>query len=111
MVLASALLQAVHLLVAAALTNSAEIVLNTTVLLEGSAAAIVTTLLAGLFPALRLSRVPANAALRSGGGRTGTNRHHLRLRAAFVVVQVALSLTLMFAGAIVFRALAETAAW
>lgn len=71
---------------------------NTHINLPVLAATIVISLLAsvaaGLFPAWRAARVDPSDALKTGGN-TGTTRHQHRLRAGFVVVQVALSLMLL----------------
>ena len=102
--LAFGLLQATTLLVAAALERGSEIHINVTVLLVSLFVAVLTSFLAGLAPALRLSGVPSQMALRSGG-RTGTERGQYRLRTAFVVAQVSLALILLVTAGLVFRML------
>jgi putative ABC transport system permease protein len=52
------------------------------------AAAVGTCLLFGLVPALRATRVPPAAAMRSGGRGLTSGRERLSLRRALVVVQV-----------------------
>ncbi|MBV9765864.1 MAG: ABC transporter permease [Acidobacteriaceae bacterium] len=103
--LAFGLLRATSALLISALARGAEVQLNLSVLLASLAAAILTSVLAGLIPALRLSSRGANSILHSGT-RAGTDRGQHRLRASFVVAQVALALVLLVTAALVFRALA-----
>ncbi len=66
---------------------------------------VVVTLLAALAPALRLSGADPNKALRSGGS-TGVTRGQHRLRAVFVVTQVALALSLLVVSGLLLHMLA-----
>ncbi len=68
--------------------------MNSPVLAATLTLAVLSSLLAGLFPAMRASRTDPNQALKSGV-MSGTARHQHRLRAGFVVGQVALSLMLL----------------
>lgn len=104
--LAYGLLRATRLLITASLARGAEVQLNGTVLLASLGASVLISLLAGLWPAVRLSGTSAFAALRSGG-RGGMDRGQHRLRAAFVSVQVALALALLVTSGLVFRGLAR----
>jgi predicted permease len=62
----------------------------------------VTSVVASLAPAVRLSGTDPNRALRAGGGAgTGPGQH--RLRSLFVVTQVALSLVLLVASGLLLR--------
>jgi predicted permease len=72
-------------------------VLGLAVLLSGA-----TSVLAAVVPALRLSGTDPNRALRAGGS-AGTSRGQARLRSAFVVTQVALSLVLLVVSGILLR--------
>ncbi len=65
------------------------------------AAAVGTCLLFGLAPALRATRVPPTAAMRSGGRGLTSGRERFSLRRALVVAQVSLSLVLLV-GALLF---------
>ncbi|HEY3739891.1 MAG TPA: ABC transporter permease [Bryobacteraceae bacterium] len=103
-VLAGGLLTAIQVLLTAALRRGAEVELNGTVLVASLAVSIVTSMAAGLWPALRLSRVSAAESLRSGQ-RAGFDRGQNRLRALFVTVQVSLALTLLVTSGLVFSAL------
>ncbi len=102
--LAFGLLRATSVLLVAALSRGAEVRVNLPVLVASLAVAILTSVLAGLIPALRLSSLSANSVLRSGG-RAGTDRGQHQLRAAFVITQVALALVLLVTAGLVFRAL------
>lgn len=92
--LAYALLRGIQMLLIAALSRGAEVELNLPVLLAALFVSILVTILASLAPALRLSRTSPGLALRSGGN-TGTSRGQHRLRAGFVITQVALALALL----------------
>jgi putative ABC transport system permease protein len=63
--------------------------------------AIVTCLLFGLVPALRITRMQAAAVMKAGGRGMTASRERISLRRTLVVVQVALSLVLV-AGALLF---------
>ena len=64
--------------------------------------AVASTLIFGLLPALRASRVSLTDALKSGG-RTAAGGGRHRLRNAMVVVEVALALTLLVAAGLSVR--------
>ncbi|MHB1960131.1 MAG: ADOP family duplicated permease [Acidobacteriaceae bacterium] len=68
--------------------------LNLPVLATTFGLALLTSVVAGLVPSRRAARIDPNQVLKSGGD-AGTTRHQHRLRASFVVVQVALSLMLL----------------
>jgi len=104
-VLAYVLLRMIRLLLISALARGAEVELNAPVLLAALFVTIIVTLLAALAPALRLSGADPNKALRSGGN-TGTSRAQHRLRAAFVVTQVALALSLLVVSGLLLHMLA-----
>ena len=104
-VLAFGLLRVIRLLLISALARGAEVELNAPVLLAALFVTVVVTLLAALAPALRLSGADPNKALRSGGS-TGVTRGQHRLRAAFVVTQVALALSLLVVSGLLLHMLA-----
>lgn len=93
-VLGAGLLRVIRLLLISALSRGAEVTLNVPVLLAALFAAVLVTILAALIPALRLSGTAPSMTLRAGGS-AGTTRGQHRLRAAFVVTQVALALALL----------------
>lgn len=85
-----------------ALQRGADVHLNWTVLSACVGLAIVASLAASLYPALKLSGVDPNTALRAGGS-AGTGRGEHRLRAGFVIAQVALTLVLLVVAGLLMR--------
>ena len=102
--LAYALIAATKVLLVASLARGVDVHLNLPALATSLLIATVTSLLAGLFPAIRVSGASMNLALRSGS-RTSAGRGQHRLRAAFVVTQVALALVLLVTAGLLFRQL------
>jgi len=100
--LAWAMLSAMRTFLIHALTRGADVQMNWVVLLAAVAAAMVASLAASLYPGLRLSGVDPNRALKAGGS-AGTGRHQHRLRAGFVVTQMALTLVLLFVAGLLLR--------
>jgi len=81
----------------------AVIQLNTPVLLFTLGVAVLTALIFGLVPALKAARKDVNEPLReSGKGLSGSSGHG-RFRDAVVVLEVALSLTLLVAAGLLMR--------
>ncbi|HEU4996327.1 MAG TPA: FtsX-like permease family protein, partial [Gemmatimonadaceae bacterium] len=66
-------------------------------------AAVATTLLAGLLPALRTAAVAPHSVL--AGGRTVTDRRQHRLRGALVVAQIAVSVLVLVAAGLFARSM------
>jgi len=77
--------------------------MNSWVLLFGIALAIATVVVFGLFPALQASRVDVQDALRGAGKGLGGTVAKSRLRNAVIVVEVALSLILLFMAGLFMR--------
>src|SRR5215475_10426284 len=75
------------------------------------AVSVVAGVLCGLFPALRASRSNLVTALKEGGLATSGGRHRSRLQQAFVVMQVAVSLTLLVVAGLLLRSLQNSAAF
>ncbi|HUD54208.1 MAG TPA: ABC transporter permease [Terracidiphilus sp.] len=100
--LAAALLAAIKSFLAHAFMRGANASLNFEVVAVTLTASIVSSIAAGLLPAVRASRSDPNRALKSGIA-AGTAQSHLRFRAGFVTALVALSLVL-----VVFSALLLT---
>ncbi|MGB8099349.1 MAG: FtsX-like permease family protein, partial [Terracidiphilus sp.] len=94
-VLAWALLDAMRTFLTHAMERGADIHLNWTVLLAGIAASVLVSLAASLYPALRMAGADPNRALKAGGSAAGTGRSQHRLRAGFVITQVALTMVLL----------------
>jgi predicted permease len=81
-----------------AMARGSEVQVNVTVLAVALIIASFASVAASLAPALRLSGMDPNQALKSGG-RSGATRAPHRTRSAFIITQIALSLALLvFAG-------------
>ncbi len=93
-ILAMLLLAAVKQFLEKAFTLGGDARLNVPVLIATLILSLLASVTAGLIPAWRAARMDPNHALKAGGN-AGTTRHQHRLRAGFVVVQVALSLMLL----------------
>jgi predicted permease len=85
-----------------ALARGAEIHLNWTVLGAAIILAVAASLTAALYPALWLSGIDPNRALKAGGS-AGTGRGQHRLRSGFVMSQVALTLVLLVVAGLLIR--------
>ena len=70
------------------------------------AISLVTGLLFGLFPALRVTRFDVNAALKESSGRSGTGLKHSRVRGMLVVGEIALAVVLLAGAALMIRTFA-----
>jgi len=99
---ALALLSLMRAFLIQALARGADIQMNWTVLAAAIAIAVVASLAASLYPALRLSGIDPNRALKAGGS-AGTQRSQTRLRSFFVVTQVALTLVLLVVSGLLMR--------
>lgn len=102
--LAYGLLRAIRILLITALARGMDVELNLPVLGVALFVAVAVTVVAALAPALRLSGLSPTLALRSGGN-SGTTRSQHRLRAGFVVAQVALALALLVVSGLLMRML------
>jgi predicted permease len=102
MLLAWALLEGMSAFLTKALDRGADIHLNWAVLGSAIAVAVVISLAASLYPALRLSAIDPNRALKAGGS-AGTQRSQSRLRSGFVMTQVALTLVLLVVAGLLIR--------
>jgi putative ABC transport system permease protein len=85
-----------------ALQRGANIHLNWLVLAAGTAVAVIAALASSLYPALRMSRVDPNTALKAGGS-AGTVRGQSRLRSSFIITQVALTMVLVAVAGLLIR--------
>ena len=101
-VLAAGLLNIMRAFLIKALERGAEIHLNFAVLSASVAIAVLVSLAATLYPALRLSAIDPNRALRAGGN-AGTGRGEHRVRSGFVITQVALTLVLLVVAGMLIR--------
>ncbi|ABF39376.1 ABC efflux pump, inner membrane subunit [Candidatus Koribacter versatilis Ellin345] len=103
--LAFLLLSGITKLLIAALARGADVQINIPVLVASLAVAIITALVAGVVPALRLSSIAPSLALKAGGS-AGSARGQHHLRAVFIVTQIALALVLLVTSGLLMRTLA-----
>jgi putative ABC transport system permease protein len=102
MLVSWALLAALQTFLVSSIARGVDVHMNMTVLMVALALSAATSVLASLAPALRLSGMDPNRALRAGGGSgTGLGQH--RLRSGFVVTQVALSLVLLVVSGLLLK--------
>jgi predicted permease len=100
--MASVLLSLMRTFLVKALARGSDIHMNWAVLAAGTAVAILVSLAASLYPALRMSGADPNRALKQGGGAgVGRAQHHLR--SAFTITQVALTLVLLVVAGMLMR--------
>jgi putative ABC transport system permease protein len=71
------------------------------------AISLATGILFGLFPAVHVSRLDVNSALRETSGRSGTGRHQNRARGFLVVGEIALAVILLVGAALMIRTFAS----
>lgn len=102
MLLAWGLLDLLRTFLVKALERGADIQMNWAVLGAAVAIAVCASVVSSLFPAIRMSSVDPNRALRSGGS-AGTDRTQHRLRAGFIITQVALTLVLLVVAGLLIR--------
>jgi predicted permease len=100
--LATGLLNLMRLFLIKALARGADIHMNWAVLGAGVVIAIVVCLAASLYPALRLSGVDPNRALKAGGS-AGSDRSQHHVRSGFVITQVALTMLLLVVSGLLIR--------
>ncbi|MFI5078292.1 MAG: ABC transporter permease, partial [Vicinamibacteria bacterium] len=103
LLLAEGGLRAGAALLAGQVPRADEIAIDGTVLLFVLGASILTGVLAGVVPALRVGRTPLTEALKEGG--RGDGAIGLRTRRLLVVGEVALSVVLLMGAAVMVRSL------
>jgi putative ABC transport system permease protein len=101
---AAGLLTAMKAFLAHAFMRGANIQLNLQVVAVTLSAGVLSSVGAGLIPAWRAARSDPNRALKSGAA-AGVSRGQHRLRASFVVAQIALSLVLLVFSGLLLRTL------
>src|SRR4029079_12055526 len=84
-----------------------EIAMNGTVLIVAVGAALATSLLFGILPALRAGRRDLHGALKDKGARSTATRARLRLRRALVIGEIALSVVLVVGCGLMARSFAR----
>ncbi len=102
---AAGLLAATRTLLVTALDRGSEIHLNLAVFAAALLASLLTLLLAGLLPLRQVFSVAPTAALRSGTQSAGSSRGRNRLRAGFLIAQVALAMLLLTTSALLLSSL------
>ena len=84
-----------------------EIRIDGRVLLFSLAATLLTALIVGLIPALRVSRPEVREAIQAGAQRTSAGGSHRRAQGALVVAEVGLSLILLVMAGLMVRSFAR----
>jgi predicted permease len=92
------------------LSKSTEVTLDAGVLLFTLALAVTTGFLAGILPAIRLTKTNVNDALKQGLGKTDSDSGGGRTRSILVVSEVALSLMLLVGAGLMIRSLWQLSA-
>ncbi len=80
-----------------------EINLDYQAVLFAVGASLLTSLLFGLAPALRATRLDVNEAVKSSSGRSGTGKMDSRVRGLLVVSEIALSLVLLVGAGLLIK--------
>ena len=80
---------------------STNLKIDLTVLGYALGLSLLTGIIFGLAPALQVSKVDLNQALKQGGGRGGCGG--VRLRGAFIMAQVALALVLLVGASLLMQ--------
>ena len=96
-------LKAMNVFLVQAMSRGADIHLNLAVVAVAAALSLLASMMASVSPAIRLSGADPNRALRAGGAGAGTGRSQHRLRSAFVITQVALSLVLLVVSGLLLK--------
>lgn len=76
---------------------------NATILAALCGLTLVSAMLSSAWPAMLAIRAPIEPALKQGGQQTGAGRRHNRMRSGLVTLEVAMSLTLLFACGLLLR--------
>jgi predicted permease len=101
--LATGMLDLMRLFLIKALARGADIHMNWAILGAGVAIAIAVSLASSLYPAMRLSSVDPNRALKAGGSAAGSDRSQHHVRSGFVITQVALTMLLLVVSGLLIR--------
>jgi putative ABC transport system permease protein len=103
-VLAWGLLDAMRAFIIEALSRGTDVQINWSVLGTAVAVSVLASLAASLYPALKMSSIEPQQALKAGGS-AGSARSQHRLRAGFIITQVALTLVLLVVASLLMRVL------
>lgn len=101
-----ALLNLMRAFLIKALARGADVHMNWTVLGAAVAVSVLVSLAASLYPALRMSGVQPQQALKAGGSAGNARAQH-RLRAGFIVSQVALTMVLLVVAGLLIRVVTQ----
>ena len=104
--LAGAMLDGMRAFLVKALQRGADIHMNWTVLAAAAGLAVLASLASSALPALRLSGIDPNRTLKAGGS-AGTERGQHRLRASFIVTQIALTMVLVVVAGLLIRVVTD----
>jgi predicted permease len=96
-------LQAIETMIPAGATQGLDAGLNGFVVAVAAGIALLASLLAGITPALRASRMSMSGALSEGGSATGAGRSGARMRRGLVVVEMTLSVVLLTGAGLAIR--------
>jgi putative ABC transport system permease protein len=107
MALAAACLQLLKKMGPADVPRLATVQLDTTVLAFTAALTLLATLLFGVLPALRASRVDVNVTLKSAGRGAAGSRESARPRDLLVLAELALSVVLLIGAGLLIRSFAR----
>lgn len=102
-VLAGGMLKATLLLLPMELPRIGQVSVNGTVLAFAVIVSVLTGILFGLLPALRMARVEPLAALREGSRQASSGRARHRLQSCLVIAQTAISLVLLIGSGLLIR--------
>jgi predicted permease len=100
--LAWAMLDGMRIFLIKALARGSDVQMNWTVLGAAVAVSVIASLVASLYPALRMSGIEPQRVLKTGGS-AGSARGQHRLRAGFIVTQVALTMVLLVVAGLLMR--------
>jgi len=89
-----------------ALARGSDIHVDWLVLAAAVGVSVAVSMVASVYPALRMSGIDPNRALRAGGS-AGSDRGQHRLRSGFVVTQVALTMVLLMVAGLLLRAVSR----
>jgi predicted permease len=81
-------------------------ILDWRVLIFALGISVLTGMVFGLFPAIRVSRVDVNSALKETSGRSGTGLKQNRIRGLLVITEIALAVVLLAGAVLMIRTFA-----
>ena len=103
--LASMLVQGLVALLPASLPRIDEVRMDVTVMLFALGLSLLSTMVFGLAPAVHASRLELSDGLKQGGSKATVSSASARLRSSLVVIEIALSFTLLASAGLLVRSL------